>query len=282
MTILLIGGTGKTTTRVAKLLSAANQPFHLTSRRGPDAAPHGYPAIKFDWTDETTWAKPFEKGDIDAVYMMEPGVSQPWVPMIKFVDFARDKGVKRFVLCTGSSAQFGQDGMGRVWEHYVNTGVDYCVLRPSWFMENLVEPGLLYTIGQLNTIFTACQDGQIPFISADDIAEVAFHALTDEKSHNCDHRILGPELLTYDDIAATLSKVLGRKIEHVKQDKASRCQGMIQAGVSEYVARLLTNLEVIASTNFEKRLGDAVETVTGHPPKSFDTFAEENKTVWSQ
>lgn len=52
----------------------------------------------------------------------------------------------------------------------------------------------------MSKIFTACGDGKIPFISADDIAAVAFHALTDETSHNCDHRVLGPELLTYDDV----------------------------------------------------------------------------------
>lgn len=67
-------------------------------------------------------------------------------------------------------------------------------------IENLIEPGLVYTIGQLNKIFTATQDGQIPFVSADDIADVAYHALTDEKPQNRDLRVLGPEILTYDKV----------------------------------------------------------------------------------
>lgn len=66
--------------------------------------------------------------------MMEPQVDKPWVPMIKFVDLAREKGVQRFVLCAGTSTCIGKDGMGRVWEHFISCGVDYCVLRPSWFM----------------------------------------------------------------------------------------------------------------------------------------------------
>lgn len=49
-------------------------------------------------------------------------------------------------------------------------------------------------------IYTACEDGKIPFVSAADIAAVAFHALTDIKPHNTDYRILGPELLTYDEV----------------------------------------------------------------------------------
>jgi festuclavine dehydrogenase len=134
MTYLLLGGTGKTATRVATSLAAAQKPFLLASRRGPDAAPKEFPAIKFDWTMEATWSQAFEHGQIKTVYMMEPQVNQPWVPMIKFVDMAIEKGVQRFVLCGGTTTAVGKDGMGRVWEHFINTGVEYCVLRPSWFM----------------------------------------------------------------------------------------------------------------------------------------------------
>jgi nucleoside-diphosphate-sugar epimerase len=107
MTFLLIGGTGKTATRVAASLAAANKPFLLASRRGPDASPNGYPAIKFDWTVESSWDKAFENGQVEAVYMMEPQVDRPWVPMIKFVDLARQKGVQRFVLCAASVVVYG-------------------------------------------------------------------------------------------------------------------------------------------------------------------------------
>jgi festuclavine dehydrogenase len=39
-------------------------------------------------------------------------------------------------------------------------------------------------------------DGKVPFISAGDIAAVAFHVLTDEKLLETDYRILSPELST--------------------------------------------------------------------------------------
>ncbi|KAI0173499.1 NAD(P)-binding protein [Hypoxylon sp. FL1284] len=281
MSVLLTGGSGKTAPRVAALLAAANKPYLLGSRQGP-AAGSTHPTVKFDMGDESTWVKPFETTSIKAVYMMEPRISEPWVYMNKFVDHAKKQGVNRFVLCAGTSATIGKDGMGRVWEHLMNANVEYSVLRPSWFMENLVEPGLAFTIGKMNKIFTAAQDGQIPFISADDIAEVAFHALTVEKSYNCDLKICGPENLTYDQIAEILSKVLGRKIEHIKQDEKTRIDGLVkEAGLSEYFARFLTRLELLASEDFEKGTSDVVQRVTGHPPQSFEQFAQLNKAVWS-
>ena len=162
--------------------------------------------------------------------------------------------------------------------------------------ENLVEPGLEYTITQLGRIFTACQDGEIPFVSADDIAEVAFHALTKEHSFNCDLRILGPELLTYDDVsaqrqaseyaltpkvAAKLTDALGRPVEHVKLDKQARCENLVQAGLPEHFAQFFTSIEVKASEGLETALNSVVQDVTGHSPKSLDDFILENRTAWS-
>jgi uncharacterized protein YbjT (DUF2867 family) len=47
MAILLTGGTGKTSTHLAKLLQDANIQFLLTSRKGQAGAPSGMEAVKF-------------------------------------------------------------------------------------------------------------------------------------------------------------------------------------------------------------------------------------------
>ena len=62
------------------------------------------------------------------------------------------------------------------------------------------------TIKEEGKIYTACQDGKIPFVSTRDIAAVTFHALTDIEPHNTDYRIFGPELLTYNEV---FSRLLG-------------------------------------------------------------------------
>lgn len=67
-------------------------------------------------------------------------------------------------------------------------------------IENFLEDGQRFLIKEQGKVYTACGDGKIPFVSADDIAAVAFRALTDEKPHNTDIMILGPELLTYDEV----------------------------------------------------------------------------------
>jgi uncharacterized protein YbjT (DUF2867 family) len=140
MAILLTGGLGKTSKRVANLLQEANIPFLLASRRGPDAAPPGMPAVKFDWLDKGTWSAPFNyefpiDEKIEAAYIMSPVVADPETSMNAFIDYAvKEHGVKRFVLVAGSTAEPGKAGAGNVWQHFLDTGVEYCVLRPTWFM----------------------------------------------------------------------------------------------------------------------------------------------------
>lgn len=49
-------------------------------------------------------------------------------------------------------------------------------------------------------VYSASGDGKVPFVACDDIAAVAFQALVDDKPHNTDHMILGPELLSYKEV----------------------------------------------------------------------------------
>ena len=55
--------------------------------------------------------------------------------------------------------------------------------------------------------YTAMGNGKAPWVSVNDIAKVAFKALTDDKPHNTDYRVTGPEQLTCDEVsrAATYS-----------------------------------------------------------------------------
>ena len=58
-------------------------------------------------------------------------------------------------------------------------------------------------------LYTACGDGKAPLVSAIDIAAVAFQALTDKAPQHCDYRVLGPELLTYDEVKTDQSLRIG-------------------------------------------------------------------------
>ena len=75
-----------------------------------------------------------------------------------------------------------------------------CVLILN--VENTSEEQFWHPVKDESRVVSATGDGKLPFIAAEDIAAVAAKALTDEESHNTDHVILGPELMTYGDVRA--------------------------------------------------------------------------------
>ena len=135
MTILLTGGAGRTSTAVAKRLHEAKIPFVVLSRTG--SAPEPFTGCRFDWNDQDTYGIPFSKAnDVDAVYIVVPitVVDENATPVTDFIDFAKARGVKRFVALTSSNALPGKRIMGVVHDHLMSLGVDWTVLRPTWYM----------------------------------------------------------------------------------------------------------------------------------------------------
>ncbi|KAK0457596.1 uncharacterized protein EV420DRAFT_1629870 [Desarmillaria tabescens] len=274
MTILLTGGTGKTGSRIARLLQDANQPVLLTSRKGIVPAP--FKGVKFDWYDPSTFEGVFAADpNIDRIYLISPAASlDVFTPMKPFIDLAVQKGVKRFVLLSASTIEAGYLGMGKVHEYLISLKVDYAVIRPSWFYENFLTLHIGSIKGQ-NTIVSACGDGKIGFISADDIADLAVSALTDKKSHNTDHVLVGPQLLSYDDAAAIFTEVLGRKITHTRITVEELKTKYLSFGLPEDYATMLSSLEGEIAKGVEERIFVDPKKVAGK--RTLRSFVEANK-----
>lgn len=68
-------------------------------------------------------------------------------------------------------------------------------------MQNFSEALHLGPIRDEGKFYSATNDAKIPLVSAEDIARVARRLLIDQKPHNTDYVVLGPQLLSYDDVS---------------------------------------------------------------------------------
>ena len=131
MTILLTGGNGKTSSRLATLLKQEGFQVLVASRSG--AVRDGIKSCRFDWLDESTYSNPFEAAsDISALYIVAPRTVDLLTPTKGFVDYALKKGVKRFVLLSASSVQCGDPAHGKIHEYIKSLNVEYGVLRRTY------------------------------------------------------------------------------------------------------------------------------------------------------
>ncbi len=133
--ILLTGGTGKISSRITPLLSSNGNTILVASRSGKSPSLPNAIGVKFDWLDSETYANPFSHSQITSIFLVAPPIMDCLPPMKAFIDLAVEKGVKRFVLLSASVMDVG-DGpmMGQVSKYLSGLGVEWTVLRPTWFM----------------------------------------------------------------------------------------------------------------------------------------------------
>ncbi|KAL8928266.1 MAG: hypothetical protein Q9208_001976 [Pyrenodesmia sp. 3 TL-2023] len=268
MTTLLTGGTGKTSLRIARLLSSGNHPYIVASRSGTSPIRDGLPC-KFDWNDSSTWRNPWDLSpDIKAVWLVVPGILEPIKMLKPFVEMARSRGCERFVLLSASVIEEGGPMTGEVHRY----------LRE--LEGNMSEAHHRPTIRDEGKIYSATGDGKLAWVSCGDIAAVTYRALVDDESHDCEHIVYGRELLGYGDLASILTDVLGKPVTHVHLTESELAERYTKFGVPEEYAKILAEKDTNIKNGGEEHLNDTVEKVTGKPPKTFREFAEENKAVW--
>lgn len=267
---LVIGATGTTGSRVVARLSAAGHRVRAASRTA--RAVPGAEEVRFDWEDPTSHG-PALSG-VDRVYLVPPvGHPEPAGPMLPFLERARDAGVGRAVLLSSSAIPSGGPATGLVHQALPDLFGAWAVLRPSWFMQNFTgaHPHAL-SIREAGVIRTATGDGRVGFVDAEDIAAVAVHALTDERSPDTDLVITGPRALSYDEVAAAVGRGTGRPVVHERLGHGAMRDRLAASGIPVPFAELLAGLDRTIAEGAEDRVTDTVLRITGRPPGDFDTF----------
>jgi ergot alkaloid biosynthesis protein len=272
--VLVIGGTGKTGSRVVAKLQQRGVAVALGSR-----TQRGSEAVHFDWAAPETFEPACAA--VGAIYLIAPlGELNPAPVMQAFIEKALRLQVRRFVLLSSSLLPEDGPAMGTVHGFLRRNAPEWAVLQPSWFMQNFCEGVHQTTIRDEGRIISATGSGAVPFIHVDDIAEVAVRALIDQPPHNRAHLITGPKALTYADVAAAISEVCGHPVRHENistQELASRWTGL---GLPADYATMLANMDEAIAHGAENRTTTTVKDVTGRKPASFVEFVRANAQAW--
>ncbi|MEU0739707.1 NmrA family NAD(P)-binding protein [Streptomyces sp. NPDC006134] len=268
---LVIGATGTTGSRVTARLTAHGHPVRAASRRAAPVA--GAEAVRFDWYDPATHEEALH--GTDRVYLVPPLTStDPAAVMLPFLERARAAGVRRAVLLGSSAIPAGGPAVGQVHQALPALFEEWAVLRPSWFMQNFTGDHLhAHSIREQGAILTATGEGRVAFVDADDIAAVAVHALTAGRAPGTDLVVTGPEALSYDDVAAVLTEVTGRKITHRRLTYEQMRDHLARSMPPEF-ASVLAGLDRAIAEGAEDRVTDTVRRLTGRPPLGFRAHVE--------
>lgn len=267
---LILGGTGKTGRRVAARLRAGGADVRIGSRS--EQPP-------FDWQDSTTWP-PVLQG-VHAVYIAySPDAGFPGAAETigRFAKTAVRLGVERLVLLSGR----GEAGARRSEQAVRDSGAEWTIVRSSFFAQNFSEYFLADAIRGGMLAFPADEVAE-PFIDAEDIADVAVAALTEDGHTGQVYEVSGPRLLTFADAVREIATAARREIGYLPITGEEFNAGMRADGVPAEFAAQLTELftEVLDGRN--AHLADGVQRALGRQPRDFTDYAREAATTgaWS-
>ncbi len=268
-TVLVIGANGKTGRRVADRLRAADYPVKAASRSSE---------TRFDWDDEPSWASALE--GVSAAYItVYPDLSFPGVAdkVETFAKLAVSRGVKRLVLLSGRGEEGAQDAERRLR----NSGADWTIVRCSVFNQNFSESFAdAIRHGQLTMPVGEIQE---PFVDAEDIADVAFAALTDDRHIGQAYELTGPRLLSLQQVADELSSAMGRPVQFRAVSVEAYAKELVQHGFSDEEALPVAQLIADVLDGRNATLADGVQRALGREPRDFATFAqaEQDAGTWA-
>ena len=270
--VLVTGGTGKTGASLAARLQRAGVPYRTASR-------HGVPP--FDWSRPATWDDALE--DVASIYLIAPPtVNNPYDLVRDFIASAMRKGVRRFVFLSMAGLPAGGPAHGQVHQWLKDNSDDWAVLCPSAFMQNFSQGHNLVAIREEDRIYSNTGMGRVPFIDVDDIAVAAFRVLTAPAPLNTEFVLTGEESMSYDRVAALISQARGRKVSHTPVSTEEMGERLIKRGLPEATARFLAFGYSTVAAGMADRTTDTVQTLTGRPPTTFQTFARAHADVWRQ
>ncbi len=264
-TTLVLGGTGKTGRRVAERLTAEGLPVRIGSRSGTP---------RFDWEDQSTWAPAL--AGVGAVYLAYfPDLAFPGAAETigGFAKQAAAAGVDRLVLLSGR----GEEEARSSEEAVQSAGTGWTIVRSSWFNQNFSENFLIDSVLS-GEIALPAGDAAEPFTDADDIADVAVAALTDDAHAGQIYELTGARLLTFADVAAELSTAVGRQIVYTPLTSDEYAQILRDNDLPLEFVDLFS--KILDGRN--AHLTDGVQRALGREPKDFAEYARETAAtgVW--
>ncbi len=278
MIVVVSGAGGRTGQSIVPALVGAGHTVRFITRQtrygGPlsqlqDAAP-----VVADLGNDADIARACEGAD--AVYHIPPNMDPQEVPFGKrVVAAARAAGVGHLVYHSVLHPQVEE--LPHHWnkvfveEAVIESGLPYTILEPSSYMQNtrgdwkgIWEKGV-HTLAFSST-------AKLSLVDLEDVAEVAALVVGNAQHFNAIYELAGPEMLSCEDKAVVLSKVLGKKVRAGEDSLDEFRAKAMAAGMPEHVVE--TRARMFAHYDRQGLPGNpnVLSWLLGRAPNTFEQY----------
>jgi len=274
-TVLVTAATGTVGQHVVSALADTDVRVRAGSRepdRDADALAAADDVVAFDFDRPETWGDALDGGP--GVFLVRPPtVSTDRVR--EFVDAVARVGCPQVAyLSTLGADRNVLIPHYRIERHLERAAVPATLLRASFFCQNLDEVHGA-EIRDRGEISVPAGDGRTSFVDALDVGAVGARVLAEDGHGDTAYALTGPDALTYDEVAAVLSGVLGREIAYTDPSIPRFVYDQYRAGRPLAFALLMTGIYSTARFGLADRVTGDVERVLGRAPRTVREYAED-------
>ena len=153
-----------------------------------------------------------------------------------------------------------------------DSAADLTILRCSMFSQNFSEYWLRDPVVSGEVVLPVGNVGE-PFVDADDIADVAVAALTEDGHVGQLYELTGPRLLTMAEAVEEIAKAVGRDIRYLQVSANQYASALAEAKVPPEFVWLVNYIFTTVLDGRNAHLSDGVQRVLGRQPRDFTDYA---------
>jgi NAD(P)H dehydrogenase (quinone) len=217
--VLVTGAGGKTGAAVLRALRSRGAHSVALVRSSSHRAPDADATVVGDQRDAEVLVRAL--AGVDAVYAIAPNLSPDELAMtVAVVGACRRAGVRRLVLHSVIHPQLSamphHADKGRAEEVVVESGLDWTILQPNAYLQNLGASVDGMREGRYAPPYAADQGSAL--VDLVDVAEVAARVLLDDLGIHATFELSGPVTCTPADVGRIAAELLGHPIEVERTD----------------------------------------------------------------
>ncbi len=153
------------------------------------------------------------------------------------------------------------------------SGLDWTVLRNNLYAEVILR----FAQFALKTgkLVSATQSQGRSYVTREDCARTAAAALLNSTGKAI-YDVTGPASVTHEEIASVISHLSGKFVQHVNVTPEEVEKGLVAAGIPQFAARSLSELDEETSRCYQAIVTPTVKNLTGRVPISVEKFLQMN------
>ncbi len=273
--ILVTGATGNTGSLIAGQLKERGVDVRALARDESKAASLREQGIEVALGDLDQPATLTDAvAGVEKIYLVTWNGSTAEQQRKNVIDAAQESGTPHIVMggALGAGSRIIQQ-LDAANAHLKASGLPWTILQPTFFMQNVMSAKETIAQGQL---YWDLGEGRVPAIDIRDIAECAVSVLTTDGHEGKTYDLTGPAAISFYDMAASFSEVLGHEVTYVPVPTEAAKESPMGMGYPEWIADGFGELMAGFADNWAAdKTTVNVETLSGHPARSFAQFVSD-------